>query len=532
LTIYVSCEFAGIESNLIFQDMSVCTEPQVCQDDFLNVGLINSLEMGQILEEGNFSQLVNKETVYIKHAGFLKVQDTLLHITTRDQLVFKGAPGIGKSTACWSVLCQMKDTQILYVRFNQSRFLGLVMVKDSVIVEGAYAINTKVDVGILLRYLRNIHPESLIVVDGLRNKDLGEVSLPSVGWVFVSSTSLRIKDGTVRNQPKVERIDSWIESEFDLALKNMEIISPKVLEADMTLMGLKKDDADDLKQWLKEKYFLCGGSARFMFCRDYDEAMYSINTALKSTSNLEWLLSDIEGAESEAAVSSLRQSFGVDYFPLSEYIVKKLLSHDKLNDSFLRRAKSMASLLKNQAIFGWMHELTMLFRIRSTLPSKIQGYQNPALNLTLFSKSGHKQIELRVSSEEPFFKLSELKTKLGSETVLLCPTKFNQGCFDAAVVNYYPSAGDTSVFITLQATVANDHSFKPKYITELLQQVAGADAIKEVFQKIELWHIFIVESEAQLNQFAIPDVENVGIRSSNEARAWTITPIFWKAILN
>ena len=523
MTIYVSCEFAGIESNLIFQDMSVCTEPQVCQDDFLNVGLINSLEMGQILEEGNFSQLVNKETVYIKHAGFLKVQDTLLHITTRDQLVFKGAPGIGKSTACWSVLCQMKDTQILYVRFNQSRFLGLVMVKDSVIVEGAYAINTKVDVGILLRSVRNIHPESLIVVDGLRHKDLGEVSLPSVGWVFVSSTSLRIKDGTVTNQPAIKNIDSWLESEYKLAMQNKEIISAPVFQADINFMGL---ETDDLEQWLKEKYFLCGGSARFMFCRDYEQARTSINAALKSTNNLELLLLDTEGPESDLTVSSVRQSFGEEYFPLSEYVVRMLLSRDQLNAQFLEKAKTLARSSKNPAIFGWMHELKMLLHIRSTLPSK----GGPALNLTLYSKVEKKQIELQVNREESFFRMSELKSKLGSEIVFLCPTKFNQGCFDAVVMNH-PIAKNDSVFITLQATVAPDHSFKPHFITLLLQQVVGIEAIAQLAKSMKLWHIFVVESESQLNGFKLPDVEDVGIRSSDKDRAWAITPVFWKAVL-
>jgi hypothetical protein len=524
------CEFAEIQSILVFQDMQVFTQPQESQGSFLEVSIINGFEIGDILRKGKFSELVKRATVYVNHAGFREVQDTLMKITAGDQLVFKGAPGIGKSTACWSVLCQKRDTQIVYVRYNQSEFIGLVIVKDSVIVQGAYSEQHKVHIGDLLRHLRDTYPQALIIVDGLRHEDLRNVSLPSVGWVFVSSTSLQIKDNALAQPPNVKRIDSWLESEYELAMKKSEIISPKVLKADMELMGLKADGVDNLKQWLKEKYFLCGGSARFMFCREYEKARDSINNALKSTRDLKLLLEDIEGPESSSSVSSLRQSFGDDYFPLSEYVVKKLLSHDELNTQFVVKAKTLARSSRNKAILGWMHELMMLLRIRSTLPSNIHGYQSHALNFTLHSRSEQKHMDLQICSEESFFKLSEVKTKLGPETVFLCPIMFNQGCFDAVVMNH-PIAKNDSVFITLQATVAPDHSFKPHFITLLLQQVVGTEAIAQLAKSMKLWHIFVVESESQLNGFKLPDVEDVGIRSSDKDRAWAITPVFWKAVL-
>lgn len=508
---------------MVFQDFSVATEPEPCQDGFLKVGIIDSLEMGAILRECKFAHLVKKGIVYVNHAGFREVQNTFKNITADDQLILKGAPGIGKSTACWSVLCQKNNISFVYARYNQSEFLGLVIVKDGMIVQGAFSTDHQVHVGDLLRFLRTTYPGAIIIVDGLRNQDLSNISLPSVGWVFVSSTSLRIKDGTVTKQPDIKIIDSWLESEYELAMQNRDIISEQVLQADINFMGLKMDD---LKQWLKEKYFLCGGSARFMFCREYEKARSSINTALKSTSNLELLLSDTDGPESSSTVSSVRQSFGEDYFPLSEYVVKMLLSHDQLNAQFLDKAKTLARSSRNPAIFGWVHELKMLFYIRSTLPS--QG--DLALNLTLHSMLEVKQIKLQVTREESFFKLSEIKSRLGLETVLLCPTKFNQECFDAVVINH-PAEKDTSVFITLQATVAPDHSFQPHAITMLLQQVVGTEAIVQLSKSIKLWHIFVVESESQLNLFKFPRVENVGIRSSDEGKAWTITPVFWKAIL-
>ena len=516
-------KFAEIRSLLVFQNFSVVTEPQKCQDGFFRVGIIVGLEMDSILRDGNFAELVKRGIVYVNHAGFREVEDTFKNITANDHLIFKGAPGIGKSTACWTVLCQKNNISFVYARYNQSEFVGLVVVEDGVIVQGAYSKEHNFHFGDLLRYLRKRYPDAIIVVDGLRNRDLGNVSLPSVGWVFVSSTSLRIKDGTVTNQPAIKNIDSWLESEYKLAMQNKEIISAPMFQADINFMGL---ETDDLEQWLKEKYFLCGGSARFMFCRDYEQARTSINAALKSTNNLELLLLDTEGPESDLTVSSVRQSFGEEYFPLSEYVVRMLLSRDQLNAQFLEKAKTLARSSKNPAIFGWMHELKMLLHIRSTLPSK----GGPALNLTLYSKVEKKQIELQVNREESFFRMSELKSKLGSEIVFLCPTKFNQGCFDAVVMNH-PIAKNDSVFITLQATVAPDHSFKPHFITLLLQQVVGIEAIAQLAKSMKLWHIFVVESESQLNGFKLPDVEDVGIRSSDKDRAWAITPVFWKAVL-
>lgn len=53
----------------------------------------------------------------------------------------------------------------------------------------------------------------------------------------------------------------------------------------------------------------------------------------------------------------------------------------------------------------------------------------------------------------------------------------------------------------------------------------------DVFGGDDKKYIFIVESVAQLKEFEFPDVENVDIRSSKGDRAWSITPVFWKAKL-
>ena len=107
-------KFAEIRSLLVFQNFSVVTEPQKCQDGFFRVGILVSLEMDSILRDGNFAELVKRGIVYVNHAGFREVEDTFKNITADDHLIFKGAPGIGKSTACWTVLCQKNNISFVF----------------------------------------------------------------------------------------------------------------------------------------------------------------------------------------------------------------------------------------------------------------------------------------------------------------------------------------------------------------------------------------------------------------------------------
>ena len=85
----------------------------------------------------------------------------------------------------------------------------------------------------------------------------------------------------------------------------------------------------------------------------------------------------------------------------------------------------------------------------------------------------------------------------------------------------------------MQATVSPDtHSFKPSYITSLVNQLDNSSEVKE--GRFSLWHVFVLESADQFKTFKLPANTEVGIRSTreNQEKAWAMKPIFWKTNLN
>ncbi len=109
-----------------------------------------------------------------------------------------------------------------------------------------------------------------------------------------------------------------------------------------------------------------------------------------------------------------------------------------------------------------------------------------------------KAIELMLQGEEHFSKITDLTdTSLSSQDILISPDRFNFGCFDAA-------SGEVNTLITLQATTSDSHSFKPSFVAELVEQLAGGSTIPS---NLKIWHVFVLESIEQYNQFKCPDMK-------------------------
>jgi hypothetical protein len=136
-------------------------------------------------------------------------------------------------------------------------------------------------------------------------------------------------------------------------------------------------------------------------------------------------------------------------------------------------------------------------------------------------------MDLALSAEQCFERTDELKLSLQSDNVLVCPKRFNHGTYDAAVVMYKRT--ESLVLVTLQATVSYSHSFKQEYVADLLKQIEGAkDNSKE---KISVWHIFVLESQKQFDNFTCPSCMNVGKLKTRNTPSVEVETLFWKALL-
>jgi hypothetical protein len=262
--------------------------------------------------------------------------------------------------------------------------------------------------------------------------------------------------------------------------------------------------------------------------------MREIDDALLQVQNLDDLYCSFSGPKSIGDISRLRQRIEQKYTFLSPYVLRELSRLEEIKvttldwDTFVKSAKHVAKDMKNNAFKGWVHEFDFLVKL---YPAKGLPYRELSLNLV--DQSGnHLAVQLEVRRKVSFWKEDDLAgLSLKDTNVLAVPKSFKQGTYDAAFVCYLH--GKTPVIITMQATVSPDtHSFKPSYITSLVNQLDYSSEAKE--GRFSLWHVFVLENADQFNTFALPVCTEVGIRSTrqNQEKAWAMKPIFWKTNLN
>lgn len=517
---------------------------------FVAVSMIDHVNLKSKLMAGKISDVLKVKTIF--KSKVLEDIQKQLESKKKDQcLVMQGLPGIGKSTACWASCCMKScsdaSANFVFAYFYQGLVRGVIHLQGGgKVTEAAYVQQHQhPNVEDIIMSLKHRYPSAQLVLDGVHQEDARHLAVNSMGWITVASVGLEFKGDAFNNSDGLLvrlELDSWTLDEFEKAVDRV-IIDDEVLKFDREFLGMENGNTPDEKfqqEWVHERYFISGGSARLMFGGNAEWAMCEIDRAFALVSDLDALFANVTGPRSQGDVSRLRQRIEKNYTFLSPYVIRSLSSLESkmkttLNwDVFVSSAKEVAKNVKNEAFKGWVHEFDFLVKL---YPAKEQLLcKKLALELHPVSDNAPAQcriVELEVERVVRFQKESDLSGLLSSQdhNVLAWPQSFKQGTYDAAFVCFLDDK--TPVIITMQATVSTTHSFKPAYISKLINQLADCPAAAKD-GKFKLWHVFVLENEPQLQNFTFTDCKEVGIRETrhNKEQAWAIQPVFWKTNLN
>jgi len=242
---------------------------------------------------------------------------------------------------------------------------------------------------------------------------------------------------------------------------------------------------------LARKFSLVGGSSRWMFGMNDQDAENDINTWIEKTSDKKLILQGLQGSTAPNSVNHLisrqrgKNGSFKPYTLASRYIILQLSKFCEA--SFVTEAARLSISLFNQAWDGWVFQIDFFMQLRSTLSRKPH-------RLELKTKKGgkelwdvHKFVEYRDNDD---FVDKELYVSVGDWGI---PLRWNQPCFDA-----FQRLPDKGLRI-VQVTRAKSHSLKLEYVDELIKGLVALPGIEIA----RLDFVVVVPLET-LDEFTIP----------------------------
>mmetsp|Transcript_24577 Transcript_24577/g.68053 ORF Transcript_24577/g.68053 Transcript_24577/m.68053 type:complete len:588 (-) Transcript_24577:140-1903(-) len=230
-----------------------------------------------------------------------------------------------------------------------------------------------------------------------------------------------------------------------------------------------EDETESGVSWtevVETKYYYAGGSARFMFDFQLSELKGELDKRCNKVQDDQWKYFAHEAVASgtPAAVNTLMQQFDGKASPVSKYILFK--AYEKCRTDLVNAVTAIAKGGNNPALKGWAFELQQIDLIRSSFES------SPDLPEYVTNNKG---LSFRPVSEIDFDEntLGDDGTIQEDGTIIWCQ-KWNQGCFDVA---FYQG----STLVTLQFTVAEEHSLKPKFIRRLRDALLSSGITVDTF---------------------------------------------------
>ena len=275
----------------------------------------------------------------------------------------------------------------------------------------------------------------------------------------------------------------------------------KVKEAELACVAAEKDTAEMVKKWgnlgdmsseqedtlansfkmcivpkryvlLERKFSIVGGSVRWMFGMNDNDALVDVNKWITRCKSYGELLSLSSGSSSIGASNHLLgcTKHGKKYYIQSRYIV--LIVAERTTSQLVQLALN-SPMCDNPAWQGWVFQLNFFAQLQNankggaglvmitpvhstdTWPTHLQRqryYHDPTdLCGPQLTRPGVEQYENKL----------ELK-----DYDWLIPTRWNQGCFD--VLQILPNG-----LRVVQVTIAKTHSLKLRFILKLVQQLTG-----------------------------------------------------------
>eukprot|EP01124_Arcella_intermedia_P017106 TRINITY_DN237_c0_g1_i1.p1 TRINITY_DN237_c0_g1~~TRINITY_DN237_c0_g1_i1.p1 ORF type:complete len:576 (+),score=89.48 TRINITY_DN237_c0_g1_i1:33-1730(+) len=432
------------------------------------------------------------EIIGMKIAGLSNKDDHILYLRNSARRLFdhldknpfvlvEGPPGCGKSSIAWMWACQMACTStatLCWVHMDQMQKIYCEL--DNSEVSGPIPFAEYRDI------LKHCN-QDILLVDGLTSAD--DISAaynwlrerPTGKLILLSSLQLGIKEHYKKiTQLSTFFLPSWKFQEYECAIQNTTFFHS--VEHNL-------GNEESRTEKLLEKYYVAGGSVRWMFYLNVEEAYTSAEQHLDKAANIQLLNSGLEGIRSVNAVNHLIMiDENGNVFPVSEHVARKIA--EKCETSFITSAYNSILAKTNPTVDGWIFEADFLMQLHFAT-------RKSPPEICLFDFETNSEIAFKVRDCIPFKNISDIITYPLLDSVWLIPTRWNQGCYD--VIQLLPNKGVRF----LQVTRAKSHDLKLKHIVLALESLELSIPFSNI-QTVEIG--FVIPRDYDPKDFRISGV--------------------------
>jgi hypothetical protein len=411
-------------------------------------------------------------------------------------MMIQGPPGSGKSSITWAWACE--QDYVCWIHLDELK--GTVCWKDA---SDSWSKATYSNDS--LSAFVDSSKSRVLILDGIV-KEKHEILLSHAvaNWldvdvgrklIIVCSLQYVIKTETLKvHNYKTFQMPSWSLEEYTSAYSHVMMkhsITTEILpENEVQDEDEKvKDEKDKDKEKLQDKFFVAGGSARWMFQFTVNEVIADIEMHVSRIgSDLTLLMNGLLGERSNTSISHLFCVFNTkEAFIVSEFATRSIA--EKCEAAFLIQARNSSLAISNPTFDGWIFEAEFIYKLRSK-------------EITVLFESS--ALALPVASKYRFCNLPDIvdvKLPASLDNVWFVPSKWNQACFD--VVQALPDGG----FRFIQVTKSLEHTLKLKYIVLFLNRFIE---LKREVKALEIW--FVVPNEPKYDTFRPKIAEgNLGV---------------------
>jgi hypothetical protein len=437
-------------------------EPKIIKRASYTVNSVESFDL-------NFPGLVSSTEqvpLYFRASSFKLFERLLL---PKPIFMVQGPPGSGKSSMTWVWATQLDS--VCWIHLDE--FTAIVCTYGGEKWQ-KYEESSKEVVNIV----ESCQSHNLILDGIVKDQHADLISFAVAKWcgkgkklVLVCSLQYVVKTETLQyHEVEVFQMPSWIFEEYKDAYSIEDF--KKSIKGDIFPEGEDEEKLED-------KFFVAGGSARWMFQFTVKDAINDIEIQISRVGmDAQLLLKGLQGERSNTSISHLFCSLSNETFIISEYATRALA--DKCEASFLTSARN-SSLALNPSFDGWILEAEFIFRLRA---AEVKVYRD--------STASH----LPVASKIKFADFPDIKTLPEAfDNAWFIPMRWNQACFDS--VQALPDFG----FRFIQVTRSKTHTLKKKYVVMFLDHFVKTLSRQVKF--FEFW--FIVPNHPDYNDF-IPKI--------------------------
>jgi hypothetical protein len=318
---------------------------------------------------------------------------------------------------------------------------------------------------------------SMIVVDGINQKTFQKLvtlattvaetqSKKTITCQIIFVTSQRV-DFTKKHQmgsqleQRLKTIDpqpvSWTLDEYKIACANKELWS----QIAKTLGD--NDQVEYSEEVLKEKFFYCGGSARWMFNFTIEDITNTIDTKVEELFNFTSVLSGSAGMSSQLAVNTLYQQFRgssssqrINFF-ISEYAMRRIV--ERVGDEAANFMWNWATASNHPPVKGLAYEGKCMAAWKNTAMSLNLIYLDKVTTRVITPRKRVPQVKVVISKgrTQSILRLDAkgcldtANLAQGSTDIMIIPEKWNQECFDFVFIQ------DKDLYCA-QCTLQSSHS--------------------------------------------------------------------------